>query len=132
MTHTIDRNLYTKLLTQTAPKIIENQAEYEKVLTEIEELLFNPNRSIEENALYDLLVMLVEKYETENYPLDVAKPYEILQHLMEARSINDSDLLNIFGSQEIITAIKKGNYPINTFQAQALADYFHVSPHLFL
>lgn len=132
MTHTIDRNLYTELLTKTVPKIIETEAEYEKVLIEIEELLFNQNRTIEEDKLYDLLVMLVEKYETENHSLDVATPDQILQHLMDARSINDSDLLNIFGSQEILTKIKEGCCAINAHQAEALADYFHVSPSIFL
>jgi HTH-type transcriptional regulator / antitoxin HigA len=128
----IDRNLYTELLKKTAPKIIETEAEYEKVLTEIEQLLFNQNRTIEEDTLYDLLVMLVEKYETENHSLDVATPDQILQHLMDAKSINDLDLWNIFSSQEILTKIKEGSCAINANQAEALADYFHVSPRIFL
>lgn len=132
MTTTINHNLYTELLTKTVPKIIETEAEYEKVLTEIEQLLFNQNRTIEEDTLYDLLVMLVEKYEIENHPLDVAIPCQILQHLMDARSINNSELLNIFGSQEIFTAIKEGSCLINARQAEALADYFHVSSRVFL
>lgn len=132
MTHPIDRDLYTALLTKTVPKIIETEAEYENVLTEIEKLLFNKNRTIEEDALYDLLLMLVEKYEAENHPLDVATPGQILQHLMEARSINESDLLKIFGNQEILTAIKEDKCLINSRQAEALAKYFQVSPSLFL
>jgi HTH-type transcriptional regulator / antitoxin HigA len=64
--------------------------------------------------------------------LGVATPSQILQNIMDARSINDSELLNIFGSQEILTAIKEGSYLINACQAEALADYFHVSSRVFL
>ncbi len=132
MTHTIDRGVYSQLMAKVAPKIIETETEYESTLQEIEKLLFNKNRTIEEDALYDLLVMLMEKYETENHPLDQPNPQHILQHLMEARGINESDLLNIFGSQEIITAIMQGECLINSTQAESLGKYFHVSPSLFV
>ncbi|WP_071188219.1 hypothetical protein [Trichormus sp. NMC-1] len=90
----------SQLLAKVAPKIIETEAEYQSVLPEVERLLFNKNRTTEEDALYNLLVMLVEKYETENHPLEPAKPFQVLQHLMEARGINESDLLDVLGLKE--------------------------------
>lgn len=132
MTHTINRNVYTQLLAKVAPKIIDTETEYQEALREIEKLLFIKNRSREENALYDLLVMLVEKYETENYPLDEPTPNEILQHLLDARDINESDLVNILGSQKIVSEIIKGDSLINVQQAEILGKYFQVSPDLFL
>ncbi len=48
----------------------------------VEKLFFNKNRTTEEDALYDLLVMLVEKDETENHPLEPAKPLQVLQRLI--------------------------------------------------
>ncbi len=132
MTHTINRSVYSQLLAKVAPKIIETETEYQTALTEIEKLLFNQNRTIEEEALYDLLVMLVEKYESENYPLDAATSYQILQHLMEERGLNESDLVSILGNQEIVTAIMQNECLINVTQAETLGKYFHVSPSLFL
>ncbi|GCL38752.1 hypothetical protein H6F47_03745 [Sphaerospermopsis sp. FACHB-1094] len=44
--------------------------------------------------------MLVEKYETENHPLEPAKPLQVLQHLMEERGMDEADLLNILGLKE--------------------------------
>lgn len=132
MTHTINRNVYTQLLAKVVPKIIDTETEYQETLKEIEKLLFIKNRSVEENALYDLLVMLVEKYETENHPLDEANPNEILQHLLDARDINESDLVNILGSQKIVSEMIKGDRLINLEQANILGKYFQVSPDLFL
>lgn len=132
MIRTIDRNLYSQLLAKVAPKIIENDIEYQSALQEVEKLLFNKNRTIEEDALYDLLITLVEKYETENHPLETAKPLQILQHLMEERGINESDLFNILENQEIVTAILEGKYVITTTQAEILGKYFHVPSSLFI
>ncbi len=130
MTHTINRNVYTQLLAKVVPKIIDTETEYQETLKEIEKLLFIENRSLEENALYDLLVMLVEKYETENHPLDEANANEILLHLMDARDMNESDLVNILGSEKIVSEIIKGDKLINLEQAKILVKYFHVSPSL--
>ncbi|TAE61511.1 MAG: transcriptional regulator [Nostocales cyanobacterium] len=115
---------------------MKTEAEYQSALQEIEKLLFNKNRTTEEDALYDLLVMLVEKYETENHPLEPAKPQQVLQHLMEERGMNEADLLNILGlkegDQEIVTAILQGNDVISAEQAEVLGKYFHVPSSLFV
>jgi HTH-type transcriptional regulator/antitoxin HigA len=58
MTHTIDRGIYSQLLAKVVPKIIETEAEYQEALKETEKFLFNQNRTTEEDALYDLLIML--------------------------------------------------------------------------
>jgi HTH-type transcriptional regulator / antitoxin HigA len=132
MTHTIDRSIYLKLLAKVTPKIIENELEYQETLAEVEKLFFNKNRTMEEDALYELLVILVEKYESENHSLDTPKPLEILQHLMDTKGITESDLIVILGDQKIVTEIIKGQSLINVNQADILANYFQVSPHLFL
>ncbi|MBC5795083.1 transcriptional regulator [Sphaerospermopsis sp. LEGE 00249] len=110
--------------------------EYQSALQEVERLFFNKNRTTEEDALYDLLVMLVEKYETENHPLEPAKPLQVLQHLMEERGMNEADLLNILGlkegDQEIVNAILKGDCNINAEQAEVLGKYFYVPSKLFV
>ncbi|MEB3151607.1 MAG: transcriptional regulator, partial [Sphaerospermopsis sp.] len=98
-------------------------------------LLFNKNRTTEEDALYDLLVMLVEKYETENHPLEPAKPLQFLQYLMEERGMNEADLLNILGLKEgdqEVNAILRGDCNINAEQAEVLGKYFHVPSKLFV
>lgn len=73
----------------------------------------------------------MEKYEQENNPFDPPKPLAILQHLMEAKNIIESDLVPILGDKEIVKAIMEGQSLINENQAEILANYFQVSPHLF-
>ena len=67
MTLTFDPIHYSELLFQYQPKIIKTEAENEKALSLVEQLMHQKNRSPEEDALYDLLVVLIEKFECEFY-----------------------------------------------------------------
>ncbi|MDZ8052940.1 MAG: type II toxin-antitoxin system HigA family antitoxin [Aulosira sp. ZfuVER01] len=127
-----DQNAYRNLLTEFAPKVIETEEEYEHNLNKVEELTFKQNRTKEEQALYKLLVILIESYETENYPMDKSAPYEILQHIMEASGTRQADLVGIIGSSGVVSEVVNGRRSISKAQAKALSEYFKVSPSLFI
>jgi HTH-type transcriptional regulator/antitoxin HigA len=50
----------------------------------MEALAFNTNRTAEQTAVYKLLVLLVEAYEAEHYPMSEISPVKILNHILEA------------------------------------------------
>lgn len=77
-------------------------------------------------------MLLIEQYETENYPLETAKPYEILQHLMESSGTKQADLVGIIGSSGVVSEVVNGKRNISKSQAKALGEYFKVSPSLFI
>lgn len=132
MTLTFDQNTYTKLLAEVSPKVIETEAEYDRALAIAERLTFNKNKTPEERAIYQLLVMLIEAYETKHYALPTSAPHEILHHIMEASGISQSDLVGKLGSSEVVSEIVEGKRSINQAQAQVLGDMFKVSPNLFI
>jgi HTH-type transcriptional regulator / antitoxin HigA len=98
----------------------------------VEQLTFKKNRTTEEQALHKLLVILVEAYETQNYPMDQSAPHEILQHIMEASEKSQADLVGIIGSSAVVSEVVNGKRSISTSQAKVLGDYFKVSPSLFI
>lgn len=132
MTLTFDKNAYQNLLTEVIPVAIETEEEYDRVLKVVEKLTFEKNRTTEEKALHKLLVILVEAYETENYPMEESAPHEILQHIMEASGTRQIDLVGIIGSSDVVSEIVNGKRAINKAQAKALSEHFQVSPSLFL
>ena len=71
MSNTFDRGVYTDLLLQVSPKVIETEEEYEATLAIVESLVFDHNKTPEQTAIYQLLVILVEAYEEEHYSLDL-------------------------------------------------------------
>lgn len=132
MSLAFDRNTYGKLLAEYQPQVINSEDEYERMLADAERLIGNKNRSQEETALLQILVRLIEEYESKNYPMGKSSPHIVLQHLMEARGIQDSELVEIFGSKEVVSEIVDGKLAISKTQTQALGQFFHVSPELFI
>ncbi|NEP45840.1 MAG: transcriptional regulator [Okeania sp. SIO2H7] len=131
MTLTFDPIAYRDLLIKFTPKVIETEREYEEYLRVLEELTFAQNLTREEKALYRLLVLLTENYETENYPMPSVELGDILKHLMESSGISQNDLAGIIGSDEMVSQLVDGKCSLNSWQAKALGDYFQVSPSLF-
>ena len=131
MIQEFDRPLYAELLIEYTPRVIENQEEYDRLLPIAERLTFAKNRTPEEKALYRLLVLLIETYETKKYPIE-SKPHEILQHIMESSGTTQTDLVGTIGSSDIVSDIVDGKQSITEIQARLLGDRFKVSPELFL
>lgn len=128
----LDETSYCKLLAEIAPRVIETEEEYDRVLPIVEQLHFSKNNTPEETALYRLLVMLVEDYETKTCPIE-SKPHEILKHIIESSGTAQDDLKQIMGvSSGILSEILSGDRPIDQEKAKLLGAHFKVSPDLFL
>ena len=129
---TFDGATYSKLLAEIAPRAIETEEEYDRLLAVAERLTFAKNLTPEERALYKLLVTLIEVYERENYPIEKPEPHEILQHVMESSGTRQADLVGIIGSSGVVSEVVNGKRAISKAQAKALGDYFKISPSLFI
>jgi len=129
---TFDGATYSKLLAEIAPRAIETEEEYDRLLAVAERLTFAKNLTPEERALYKLLVTLIEVYERENYPIEKPEPHEILQHIMESSGTRQADLVGIIGSSGVVSEVVNGKRAISKAQAKALGDYFKISPSLFI
>lgn len=133
MTLTFNSDKYRDLLDQYQPKLIRNEEENEKALAVLEELMHRNNRSPEEDELYELLIILIEKFEQEYYsPGKASQPDSMLRFLMDQRNIKESDLVSILGSQEIVSKVLNGQQEISKAQAQALGEFFRVDCGLFI
>jgi HTH-type transcriptional regulator / antitoxin HigA len=132
MTQTINLKVYSQLVAEVTPKIIETEDEYEQFLAVAERLTFKQDQTPEESALYDLVTMLIEIYESQHYSIEKSSPAEVLEHIIESSGIDITDLTKIFGSIETLDRVLAGQELINNSQAKALADRFKLSPQIFL
>jgi HTH-type transcriptional regulator / antitoxin HigA len=132
MTLTFDSDKYSSLLSQYQPRIIKNEDENEIFLEIVESLLSRNNLTPEEDTLLELLVKLIEDFEETHYQINASTPHSRLLHLMDARSLELADLVEIMDTIEIVTEIVNGHLEINKKQAEALGKFFHVNPGLFL
>lgn len=133
MTAKFSPKKYADLLASTLPQVIENDAEHERLLAIIEPMMGREDQlSPEEAKLFDLLVRLIQDYEDERFPIEPASPHEVLRHLMEARDLQQKDIVHLFGSAGRASEAINGVRAISKTQAKALAEFFHVSPELFI
>ena len=114
------------------PKLIKTEAENEQALVLIEQLMNLPNRSPEQEAIYELLIILVEKFEQEFYqPIQESNPGSMLSFLMDQRDLQPIDLAEIFGSEGAVENVMNGKVCIDRVTGDRLADLFHVDSILF-
>jgi HTH-type transcriptional regulator/antitoxin HigA len=120
------------LLAKYQPKVIETEEENDRAISLAQELEHKANRTPEENAILELLVILIEKFEEEHYTLDEGTPRSMLLHLMEANEIEEENLVGVIGSLEVVSEVVNGKRSISKAQAKALAEFFSVDVGLFI
>jgi HTH-type transcriptional regulator/antitoxin HigA len=89
-------------------------------------------RSLEEEIFLELLITLIEKFESENYPIRVGNAALMLQHLMDARDLDKSDLIPVLGTETEVEKVFVSGRAIEIDDARKLADFFHVDISFFL
>jgi HTH-type transcriptional regulator/antitoxin HigA len=129
----INHARYKKLLSRAMPVIIQTEEDNDRMLAEAEKLMAKgENLSPEEDALLRLMAKLIQDFEEKFYQPGDVTPLEMLLHLMDARGLKQSDLLEVFGSKGIASEVINGKRSISKTQAKALARFFGVSVDLFI
>jgi HTH-type transcriptional regulator/antitoxin HigA len=122
---------YERLLKAIQPRPIHSKKEHAYYLGEIANLMVKDERKLSppERDMLELLVELVREYERAAFPSKKGTPAEMLEFLMEENELKAADLpLPASRVSEILT----GKRDISKAQALALAEFFQVSPALFI
>jgi HTH-type transcriptional regulator/antitoxin HigA len=125
---------YGELLLEVLPHPIQTEAENERALEVVNQLMSKGEEKLmpEETALLELLVQLIERFEQQAYPIPDAPGHRVLQTLMENRGVKQADLLPIFGSRGIASEVFNGKRTISKAQAKKLGEFFGISPAVFI
>jgi len=86
-------------------KPIRTEADYEAALKEIEKLVESQPDTPQGDRM-EVLVTLVEAYETKHFPIpEPNDPVEVLEYYMESRGLSRSDLIAYLGSKERVSEV---------------------------
>ena len=83
---------------------IKTEQDYENSLHRIKQLWESPENSIERDEL-DILLVLVEAYETKHYPIAPPDPVDAIKFRMEQSGLTRKDLEPFLGSRGRISEI---------------------------
>ena len=123
---------YGRLCAAVVPKVIESDEEFHRLVEQMEALDRKENPTPEEETLSALLMKLIQDYDDRTCPLPPLKPHKMIPHLMEWRQLRQADLLPVFGSRSAASDVISGKREPSKAHIRKLAEFFHVSPALFL
>ena len=91
-------------------KPIKNKTQLKQALARIDEL-WAAKRNTEKGDELDVLMLLVEKYEEEHYPIPPSDPIEAIKFLMEQKALTRKDLEPYLGTRARVSEVlnKKRN-----------------------
>ena len=77
-------------------KPIKTETDYNQAMIRLEKI-FDAKKGTKEGDELEILGILIDKYETENFPIDMPDPIEAIKFRMEQMGYNQNDLANIVG-----------------------------------
>jgi HTH-type transcriptional regulator / antitoxin HigA len=128
----IDDAAYRELLTKSLPRPIRTGEEHQRLTKLLLELDEREGRTPEEDALAEVLTLLIEDYEERHYPMPYVSPHESLRALMEERGLRHKDVWPVIGNKGAATEVLNGRRSISKAQARRLAEFFRVPVDLFI
>lgn len=102
-------------------KPIRTKREYEASLKQAEAWWDAPAGSRDAEQL-DVLVLLIEDYETRNFPIDPPDPVEFLQFIMEQRGLARKDLEPFIGSRARVAEVLNRVRPLSLEMIRSLSE----------
>ena len=125
-------SVYAELLARSLPRPIRTETERARFAETLLALDDHDDLSPEEEALAEVLTLLIEDYEEKNFPLPQVSPHESLKALMEERGLKHKDIWPVLGNKGAATEVLSGRRSISKTQARRLAEFFHVPIDLFV
>lgn len=122
---------YGALLSETKPEVIRGEQQNAYFIAKLEELTSLEEVTAAQEKLIRLLTVLVEEYESRYYPVPDAGPLDIIRHLMEEHHLRQKDLVDVFGTESIVSDVLNGKRDLTKDHIVRLSTRFQVSPAVF-
>ena len=122
---------YGALLSETKPEVIHDAARNDAFVARLEELTSKQVVTPAEEKLIELLTVLIENFEAKRYPVQGSGPLDVIRHLMEENHLRQKDLVDVFGTESIVSDVLNGKRDLAKDHIRKLSERFGVSPALF-
>jgi len=123
---------YAELIRQFPLRPIRSDDELDAAIRVVDSLVGRPALRPEEQDYLDVLSDLVERYEAEAHPIAPLSDADMLQHLIEAKGVPQTEVARATGiADSTISEVLSGKRSLNRTHIGKLARYFAVSPEVF-
>ncbi len=128
---TTESKTYIELLQQFPPRPIKSEQEFYAVQKVIDSLLDTGEITPDVQDYINVLGILVHEYEENYVSIPDLSGIELLKALINELGLKQKDLVPIFKTESIVSAILRGKRQFTVEHIEKLADFFHISPSAF-
>ncbi|MDR9488684.1 helix-turn-helix domain-containing protein [Salibacter sp.] len=104
---------------------IRNEQDYQNALNRLEEI-FDTKKGTEEGDELEILSILIDKYENENFPIEMPDPIEAIKFRMEQLGIKQKDLAEIIGFKSRVSEILSKKRKLTLKMIRKLNTALHI------
>ncbi|MCQ5472821.1 HTH-type transcriptional regulator/antitoxin HigA [Pantoea sp. AN62] len=108
-------------------KPIHNEADYEAALAAVSPLFDNePEPGTEAGDFLEVMILLIEKYEQEHYPIEAPDPVEAIKFRMEQMGLTAKDLVPAIGRQNRVYEVLNNKRALTLPMIRNLHNMFNI------
>lgn len=125
---------YLDLFNEFVPRIPKNEAEYDALVEQINWLIDKGNLTPDEHDFMMLLGVLIEVYDDIHYPDTMfdMRGTELAQQLLEEQGLRQKDLVPIFKTESVVSAVLNGKRKMNVNHLVGLSNFFQLPIEAFV
>jgi HTH-type transcriptional regulator/antitoxin HigA len=106
-------------------KPIKTKQDYNQALERLE-LIFDAKKDTPEGDELEVLGILIDRYENENFPIDLPDPIEAIKFRMEQMGYNQNDLAKIVGLKSRASEILNRKRKLSLEMIRKLHEALHI------
>ncbi|MEX2596177.1 MAG: helix-turn-helix domain-containing protein [Salibacteraceae bacterium] len=104
---------------------IRNEKDYQKALKRLEQI-FDGRTGTEEGDELEILSILIDRYENENFPIGMPDPIEAIKFRMEQMGMKQKDLAEVVGFKSRVSEILNKKRKLTLKMIRKLNTVLHI------
>ena len=114
-------------------KLIKTESQYKEAVKKAEELSEKGvKKGTNEGDELELLLLLIEKYEDQHFPIDAPDPVEAIKFRMEQMDLKPKDLEDILGNKGVVSRILNKRRPLSLAMIRNLHHSLHIPAEILI
>ena len=114
-------------------KLIKSEQEHEQALARLMHLMdVDPEPGSAEADELDVLAVLIERYEEEQFPMDFPDPVEAIKFRMDQQGLKNKDLVPYIGSAPKVSEVLNGKRQLSLNMIRRLSDGLGIPPEVLI
>jgi HTH-type transcriptional regulator/antitoxin HigA len=119
------------MIERGAPHLIRTEEQLAAYTRALYRLTAKPHPTPAQVEAIELLTLLIERFEEEQYALPTASAAEVLRFLLAQHGLKQRDIAPDLGGESVVSEVLSGKRKLNAAHIEQLSRRFHVSPAVF-